>query len=116
MITTILPQIGIVCTVAVAAALYLLKAKRNAPITRKEAEILWKLHKQNQRCTSHKWQPQNRKNGQITGFQCQCGYRYTQKRPLLSKIPPKAAKLADPYVYAPKILSKSTVKFDRSQR
>ncbi|HTY74001.1 MAG TPA: hypothetical protein VMD05_00355 [Candidatus Nanoarchaeia archaeon] len=60
-LTTILPQIGIACTVTAAAitsTLYLAKAKRNSPITRKEADILWKLHKQTTNCSSRKWQPQ----------------------------------------------------------
>ncbi len=85
-ITNILPQIGIASAAAVAAvstALFLVKAKRNAPLTQKEADILWKLHKQNTHCKSHKYKTHTGKHGEMTGFKCQCGYRYAQKRPLI---------------------------------
>jgi len=84
-IITVLPPIGIACTAIAAATISLAIAKRKTPITRKDADILWKLHKQTTHCTSRKWQPQTDELGKITGFQCQCGYSYTQKRPLLSK-------------------------------
>ncbi len=83
MITTILPQIGIACMAAAAAALFIVKAKRSAPISRKEATILWKLHKQTCHCKSQKYEIRMTKRGEMTGFKCECGYRYTQKRPLL---------------------------------
>ena len=91
MVTTILPQIGIACATAAATALYLLKAKRSTPITRKDANILWTLHTLTAQCNCHKMQPLKLKNGEIAGFQCQCGYRYTQKRPLLSRKPTNPA-------------------------
>jgi len=86
MITTLIPPIagGMIaaCTIIYAAT-----AKRKVPITAKEADILWKMHKKDTDCTSHKMQPRITENGEITGFQCQCGYKYTQQRPLMSRTP-----------------------------
>jgi hypothetical protein len=72
---------------AVITAACVATAKRAVPLTQHEAKIIWQLHKQNTACQSHKYQPITRKQGEITGFQCQCGYRYVQRRPLLSRMP-----------------------------
>jgi hypothetical protein len=111
MLTTILPQIIIGCS-AIATAVYLAAAKQNSPITRKDANIIWKLHKQTSLCNSHKMQPLILKNGDMTGFQCQCGYRYIQKRPLLSRTP---ANLTQNPTNASKTLNGTIVKLDQSQ-
>jgi hypothetical protein len=66
---------------------YATSAKRNVPITFDDAKALWHIHKKNARCSGHKWQPISRKGGKISGFECDCGYKYTQKRPLLSNRP-----------------------------
>lgn len=83
MLTSLLPQIVIACA-AVAAALYLATAKRSAPLTKQEAAILWKIHKQRTNCQSSTWRPlTQRTTGVITGFKCECGCHYMQKVPLL---------------------------------
>ena len=87
MLTTILPQIVTACAATVAATTYLATAKRTSPISHKDATILWKLHKQNASCNSEKMKPITMESGEIAGFQCQCGYCYAQKRPLLSRTP-----------------------------
>lgn len=83
-ITTLIPPIagGIIVACIV---IYSATAKRKIPMTPKEADILWKLHKKNTKCNSHKMKPRITKRGEITGFRCQCGYKYTQQRPLLSQ-------------------------------
>jgi hypothetical protein len=68
-------------------AWYATSAKRNVPITFDDAKALWHIHKKNARCNSHKWHPISRKGGKISGFECDCGYKYTQKKPLLSGRP-----------------------------
>ncbi len=86
MLTTILPQIIIAATATVtitSTLLYITTAKRNIPITQKEANILWKLHKQKTNCNYNEMYRLIKSRGEITGFKCQCGYRYTQKSPLL---------------------------------
>jgi hypothetical protein len=78
-------------TIWVSFAAYLLwyatSAKRNVSITFDDAKTLWQIHKKTANCSGHKWNPISRKGGKISGFQCECGYKYTQKRPLLSTIP-----------------------------
>ncbi len=66
---------------------YITSAKRDAPITVNDAKVLWKLHKQSTNCTGHKWRCVTCKNGKVLGFECACGYKYTQKRLLLSSQP-----------------------------
>jgi hypothetical protein len=66
---------------------YLTSVKRSEPITIDEAKMLWKIHKQNSSCQSHKWRPIARRGGKIKGFQCECGYKYAQNRPIVAGIP-----------------------------
>ncbi|MEM3051499.1 MAG: hypothetical protein QXJ40_05380, partial [Candidatus Bathyarchaeia archaeon] len=62
---------------------YVTAAKHNVTITRDEAKTLWKIHKKTTNCKSHKWRPISLKNGKITGFECECGYKYQQTRPIV---------------------------------
>jgi hypothetical protein len=66
---------------------FVTSAKRNATITFDDAKALWEIHKTNAKCASHKWRPISRKNGKISGFECECGYKYLQKRPIISSKP-----------------------------
>jgi len=54
-------------------------SKRKVPISIEEAKVLWKIHKQDTNCSRHKWKPLAESNGKITGFKCECGYKYAQK-------------------------------------
>lgn len=65
---------------------YSTSAKNLAPITVKEAKLLWKIHKQNVSCQSRKWRIIKRKN-KIIGFECGCGYKHIQKRPIVANVP-----------------------------
>jgi hypothetical protein len=65
---------------------YFTLAKHYAPITFNEAKILWKIHKQNIRCNARKWRGIKRQ-GKIIGFECGCGYKHIQKRPLVANSP-----------------------------
>ena len=62
-------------------------AKRGVPITVDEAKVLWKIHKKNSDCNGHKWQPLKRKGDKIKGFQCECGYKYKQIKPIVAGVP-----------------------------
>ena len=66
---------------------FLTAAKCNATITFDDAKALWHIHKKNSQCASRKWRPLQRKNGKISGFECDCVFKYTQKRPILSNKP-----------------------------
>ena len=74
-------------SLAIGAVWCLTSAKRNAPITLNDAKMIWIMHRKSATCTRHKWQPITRREGKIIGFQCECGYKYTQKRPLVSRMP-----------------------------
>jgi len=60
------------------------KAKRNVPITLQEAKTLWQIHKKNSSCKAHKWEPVSQKGDLAKGFKCECGFKYVQKKPLVS--------------------------------
>lgn len=65
---------------------YFTKAKNYAPITPNDARILWKIHRQSIHCDAKKWQVV-RRGGKIVGFQCDCGYRHVEKRPIVGGLP-----------------------------
>jgi hypothetical protein len=66
---------------------YVTSAKRSVPITFDDAKTLWEIHKKNTKCTGRKWRPISRRGGKISGFECECGYKYNQKRPIVSSMP-----------------------------
>jgi hypothetical protein len=68
-------------TFAAYATWYLTSAKDYAPLTSKEAEMLWKIHRQDANCNAKKWHIIKYK-GKIIGFECECGHKNTQKRPI----------------------------------
>jgi len=64
------------------------RAKRSQPLTLDELVILWKIHKQQARCST----PLSRvepiidsQSNEFSGFKCECGYRYLSKRPVLQR-------------------------------
>ncbi|NWF86778.1 hypothetical protein HXY32_03075 [Candidatus Bathyarchaeota archaeon] len=61
-------------------------AKHYAPITPNDARILWKIHKQSIQCASRKWRVIKRGN-RVIGFECECGFKHIQKRPIVSNGP-----------------------------
>ena len=65
------------------ATWYLMSARRYAPLTPAEVRILWKIHKQKVQCAAKKCLKIVRKN-KIVGFECECGYKHVQKRPIVN--------------------------------
>ena len=61
---------------------YSTKAKHCAPITSTEAKQLWTIHRHNSNCNCKKWRP-IKHQGQTVGFECGCGHKHVQQRPLL---------------------------------
>jgi len=66
---------------------YFFLARDYEPLSVKEAEMLWKAHKQSSHCRAEGWR-QILYKGRLVGFECDCGYKYLQKRPLTVKSPP----------------------------
>jgi len=62
---------------------YLTSAKQYAPLTLEEARLLWKIHKQEAQCKAKRWR-EIRHRGKIIGFQCECGYKHVQKKPIVT--------------------------------
>lgn len=74
--------VSVTC-VGVCGALGLTAAKRTVPITIEDVKVMWTLHKQNSNCKCRKWRPLQHKKGKVIGFQCECGYKYKQKKPII---------------------------------
>lgn len=73
------------------AVWYSTVAKHYAPIAPHEAKILWKIHKQNVQCASKKWRA-IRRGKKIIGFECECGFKHIQKRPIVANAPTSTIK------------------------
>lgn len=71
---------------AVYAIWYLTSVNEYAPLTFNEADTLWKIHKHSVRCEGKEWREIMR-GGKIVGFECECGYRHVQKRPIMVSTP-----------------------------
>jgi len=67
-------------------AWYFTKAKRYSPITPYEAKQLWAIHRHATHCNGSKWR-QVKKGKQTIGFQCECGYKHMQKKPIMAHGP-----------------------------
>ena len=63
------------------AAWYFASAKQYAPLTYKEARILWEIHKHKTQCDSKTWHKIRRKD-RVIGFKCDCGYKHIQRKPI----------------------------------
>ena len=85
MLTAILPASW--AFFATYLAWFVTSAKCSVAISFDDAKALWQIHKKNTNCISHKWRPVSRRKGKISGFECECGYRYVQKRPIISRWP-----------------------------
>lgn len=60
-------------------------AKRSMVIIIDEAQTLWKIHKKNDGCKAKKWQAIKRNGEKVKGFKCECGYKFIQKKPLVTE-------------------------------
>ena len=70
-------------SLGLAIAWFLLSAKRVVPLTKIEAETLWKIHKQHKKCVSKNWQEVT-ENNKIVGFECECGHKHVQKKHIIT--------------------------------
>jgi hypothetical protein len=67
-------------------AWFSMSAKDYASMAPRDAETLWKIHKQDAECRSNRGHEIRQKEN-IVGFECECGYRHLQKRPITAKTP-----------------------------
>ena len=87
MATDLLIQIAVWGALSAFGLCLFATVKRKIPITGEEAKLLWKIHKLDKNCSRHRWKTITEKNGKITGFKCECGYKYLQKGHFLSSRP-----------------------------
>lgn len=66
---------------------YITSAMHNVFISRADANALWKIHKGNQLCNRKRWKVITQKGKKIIGFECSCGYSYSQKKLVISSSP-----------------------------
>jgi hypothetical protein len=63
---------------------YILLSARNVfPMTKEEAETLWKFHKQKDCYKAEKWHEVIKRN-KIVGYECECGFRHIQNKHLVA--------------------------------
>jgi hypothetical protein len=62
------------------------RAKDYAPISLFEASVLWRIHKRDFNCSGKRWQ-EIKRGKKVVGFECECGFRHVQKRPLVQSPP-----------------------------
>lgn len=60
---------------------YFTSARHYAPLSLQEVKMLWKIHKRNAQCASQRWR-EIRRRDKIIGFECGCGYKHVQKKPI----------------------------------
>ena len=70
-------------SLGLAIAWFLLSAKRVVPVTKEEAETLWKVHRQQAHCSSKKWK-EIVKSNKVVGFECECGHKHVQKKHIIT--------------------------------
>ena len=76
---SVIASVGCFC---VTALWYFTGARNYAPLTATEAQSLWQIHKREDCCSSEKWQKVKSKDA-IIGFECGCGHKHSQKRPMV---------------------------------
>ena len=64
-------------------AYVLLSARRVVPMSRDEAEKLWRFHRQTKCCNAQTRHGIEKKN-KLIGFECECGHKHIQKKHLVT--------------------------------
>jgi len=59
---------------------YFFKAKTVQPLTIDDLALTWKVHKQRDGCNASRIHSLIKKNDEVVGFRCECGYKFIQKR------------------------------------
>ena len=64
-------------------AYVLLSARNVVPMTSEEVDTLWKFHKQTKCCGAQTWHEITKKQ-KLIGYECECGFKHIQKKPLVT--------------------------------
>ena len=68
---------------------YVFRAKEFQPLTLDDLGLLWRIHKHQTGCKASRLRDLLVKNGEVVGFNCDCGHHYLQKRLITQKIHPR---------------------------
>ena len=80
----VMPSSWVCLTIYV--AWYFSRVKRYSAITPTEAKQLWTIHRHDAHCNGKKWR--QLKNGKQTiGFECECGFKHVQQKPIAIHTP-----------------------------
>ena len=64
---------------------FFLRAETLQSLTLDDLALTWKLHKQQTGCTASRIHSLIKRNNEIVGFRCECGYEFIQKRLITQK-------------------------------
>jgi len=64
-------------------AYILLSARNVVPMSKEEAEKLWKFHRQIKCCKAQTWHEITKKK-KLVGYECECGHKHIQKKHLVT--------------------------------
>jgi len=68
---------------------YVFRAKEFRSLTLDDLALLWRIHKHQTGCKASRLRDLLVKNGEVVGFNCDCGHHYLQKRLITQKIHPR---------------------------
>ncbi len=68
------------------AAWYFTRVKSYSAITPMEAKQLWIIHRHDTNCHGKRWR-QVKKEKTTIGFECECGYKHVQQKPIIVHAP-----------------------------
>jgi hypothetical protein len=77
---------GVWLTFGAYATWFFFKAETFQPLALEDLVLAYKLHKRQAKCPTQRIQTLFVRDGWLVGFQCECGYKYVQKRLVSQRI------------------------------
>jgi hypothetical protein len=65
---------------------FFFRAKTFQSLTLDDLALRWKLHKRETGCTASRIHSLIKRNDEVVGFRCDCGYEFFQKRLITQKV------------------------------
>jgi hypothetical protein len=77
---------GFWLALAAYAMWFLFRAKTFQPLTLDDLALMWKLHKRETGCTASHIHSLLKRDDEVVGFRCECGYEFIQKRLITQRV------------------------------
>jgi hypothetical protein len=77
---------GFWLALAAYAMWFLFRAKTFQPLTLDDLALMWKLHKRETCCTASHIHSLLKRDDEVVGFRCECGYEFIQKRLITQRV------------------------------